>query len=203
MTSDLDMVEIWRPRRDYIGPSMPAMIAWQRRGELGGRFTGCRDRCPDAIGWARSEQLAFECHSARGPDADRRHKLLVPNGTCGSKSAPNNIYGVARPQRRSARRRRSRRVQNSTTTFRFEARRVFGLIIEICVIALVAAPTISAPSGDLLGPWLALGGGEPGDRHRPDGAVSPPSRRRVWTPRRRALAVRDPRPFCELTLRNR
>jgi len=34
------------------------------------------------------------CRSARGPDADRRPILLIPNGTRGSKSVPSNILGV-------------------------------------------------------------------------------------------------------------
>jgi len=34
------------------------------------------------------------CRSARGPDADRRHKLLIPIGTNGSKLAPNNTRGA-------------------------------------------------------------------------------------------------------------
>jgi hypothetical protein len=28
-----DLTELWRPRPDFIGPSMPPMIAYQRAGE--------------------------------------------------------------------------------------------------------------------------------------------------------------------------
>lgn len=28
----LELTEVWRPHPDFIGPSMPPMIAWQRRG---------------------------------------------------------------------------------------------------------------------------------------------------------------------------
>jgi hypothetical protein len=28
-----NLTELWRPRPNFIGPSMPPMIAWQRAGE--------------------------------------------------------------------------------------------------------------------------------------------------------------------------
>ena len=33
MPTDAEFTEMWRPYPDFIGPSMPFMIAWQRRGE--------------------------------------------------------------------------------------------------------------------------------------------------------------------------
>lgn len=30
-----ELTELWRPRPDFVGPSMPPMIAWQRAGEPG------------------------------------------------------------------------------------------------------------------------------------------------------------------------
>lgn len=38
-----------------------------------------------------------DCHSAWGLDADRPHKLLIPNGTSGSMFAPNNTLEFLNP----------------------------------------------------------------------------------------------------------
>ena len=96
------------PHRRYGGgASSPARLGQRRRGPSAQR-SGARVS-PD-IGMVGEEREVLEfvrisveivelrrigrCRSARGPDADRRHKLSIPIGTNGSKLAPNNTQGA-------------------------------------------------------------------------------------------------------------
>lgn len=76
-----DLTESWRPRPDFVGPSMPPMIAWQRAGEPGYAFgrlarEAAKAALEDADRKRVGEQLAFDFMAGeKYPKKERRGRF--------------------------------------------------------------------------------------------------------------------------------